>query len=437
MEQKQTKDIISSKGTRPTNSVIYSLGMLGLTIPGQMYIAYATFFYNDKLHLPLYMISVGMIFFTIWDAFNDPIMGFLSDRTRTRIGRRKPWLLVAAPLYCLFYTLFFSPPQGVQHGVMFAVYFTVFLMLLETMSTVVGTNYHSLFPELFKTKDERTFVNALRQALQLVGMIIGVALTPTIAEQFGYTTTAIFLSGLGMLLVIISALGSHEDQNYINTETPGLKESMHAVLGNKNFWIVSFANFFYQATAGLLLAAMAYYVKYALGLKDSDATYLTGAVFITAIPAMILWAKLIHRYGSLRIWRSSLAFLALAVVPMYFTNTLISAMIFGAMVGVGIAGVTANIDLINARIIDEDAAASGLRREGIYTSAISFVTRFSGFIKSLIFLIITLAFGFVDSNNPGDHPDTAARFMFVVFPFILMTIAYVISCFVTFKDEEK
>ena len=70
---------------RPTNPILYALGMLGLTIPGQMYTAYATFFYNDKMNLPLVMISAGMVFFTIWDAFNDPLVGFFSDRTRTRI----------------------------------------------------------------------------------------------------------------------------------------------------------------------------------------------------------------------------------------------------------------------------------------------------------------------------------------------------------------
>lgn len=430
---------LNERTVRPTNPIIYALGMFGITIPGQMYSTYATFFYNDKLHLPLYMISVGMIFFTIWDAFNDPIMGFLSDRTRTRIGRRRPWLLAAAPLFCLFYILFFAPPTGLQAGIPLAIYFTVFLMLLETMGTITGTNYHSLFPELFKTGKERTFANSLRQALQLVGMIIGVSMTPMLAEKFGYTVTAAFLSILGMALLLICTLGSHEDPNYISTVTPGLKESMKAVIGNRNFWTVSFANFFYQATAGLLLAAIPYYVKYALSLKDSGATYLTGAVFITAIPAMVLWAKLINKFGTLKMWRISLAFLGLSVVPMFFAASLTAAIIFGAFVGIGIAGVTANIDLINAKIIDEDAIASGLRREGIYTSAISFVTRFSGFTKSLIFLIITWSFGFVDSTNTGSNPGMAARFMFSVFPIILMVISYAISRFVkfnTFKSDK-
>lgn len=419
-----------------TNPWAYALGMLGLTIPVQMYTAYGAFFYNDKMGLPLGLISAGTVLFTIWDAFNDPLMGFLSDRTRTRIGRRKPWLLVAAPLFCLFYILFFSPPGNAQAGGL-AVYFTVFLMLTETMSTVAGTNYHSLFPELFRTPKERTFANSLRQALQLVGMIIGVSMTPMLADWLGYRNTAALLSLLGMGLLLISTLSSHEDPAVQQMQAPGLKESFRAVLGNKNFWTVSFANFFYQATTGLLLAAIPYFIKYALGLQDADATYMTAAVFVTAIPAMVLWAKLINRFGTLKMWRISLLVLGLSMLPLLFAGSLAAAMIAGAAVGVGIAGVTANIDLINARIIDQDTRDSGLQREGIYISAISFVIRFSGLIKSLVFLLITLLFGFVDGNNPGDRPGLAARFMIGVFPVVLMGISYWISRYVHFDEDGK
>jgi GPH family glycoside/pentoside/hexuronide:cation symporter len=202
---------------------------------------------------------------------------------------------------------------------------------------------------------------------------------------------------------------------------------MLAVAKNRNFWTVAFANFFYQATAGLLLAAIPYFVKYALGLRDGDATFLTAAVFVTAIPAMILWARLINRFGALRMWRIALAFLGVSVIPLFFVNSLLGA----------ISGVTANIDLINAKIIDADALTSGLRREGIYISAISFLIRFSGFVRSLIFLVITLAFGFVDGSNPGQNPGMAARFMFSVFPVVLMAISWGISRLVRFDMDKE
>jgi glycoside/pentoside/hexuronide:cation symporter, GPH family len=118
---------------------------------------------------------------------------------------------------------------------------------------------------------------------------------------------------------------------------------------------------------------------------------------------------------------------------MFFANTLIFAIAAGMLIGISIAGITANIDLINAKIIDEDAARSGLRREGIYQSTISFIIRFSGFTRTVVFLLITAMFGFVNAEHPGPHPEMAAKYMISVFPVALMAISFAISCFVKFK----
>jgi GPH family glycoside/pentoside/hexuronide:cation symporter len=79
----------------------YALAMFGLSITGYMYQTYGTFFYNDKIGLSMVAIGVGNIFFAIWDAFNDPVAGYLSDRIRTRWGRRRPWLLVGIAVFAI------------------------------------------------------------------------------------------------------------------------------------------------------------------------------------------------------------------------------------------------------------------------------------------------------------------------------------------------
>ena len=424
----------SVRGERLVHPLRFALGMLGITIPGQMYSAYASFFYNDKMGLPLTMISLGMVFYSIWDAINDPLLGYLSDRTRTRYGRRKPWLLVAAPLFALFFILFFSPPGNLGIPTL-TVYFTIMLMLTETMGTVTATNYHSLFPELFKGRDERASANALRQAMQLVGMIIGVSLTPVLTDVLGYSHTAILLGLLGMGLLVFCTLGCREDPAHSTEETPGLMDSFRAVLSNRNFWLVSGTNFFYQATVGLALAAIPFFIKYALGLPDIYATILSGVVFVLAIPAMAGWAALIRRNGTLRVWRWALILLGIAFIPMFFASNIVMSIIGGALIGLGISGVTANIDLINAKIIDKDREVSGLAREGIYHSTINFVVRFSGLMRSLVFLLVSVWFGFVDSANPGHNPGMAARFMMSLFPVVFMLFSAVISRFVRFEDE--
>ena len=176
----------------------YSLAMCGLSIAGYMYVTYGTFFYTETIGLSMKLIALGNVLYAVWDAFNDPIAGYLSDRTRTRWGRRKPWLLVSVPVFVLSSILFFSPPASLGTGVGLAVYFTVFLMLTETGNTISTVNYHSLLPELYRDEKRRNQANALRQAMQLVGMIIGVSLVPMITEDIGVRATALAVGQLAL-----------------------------------------------------------------------------------------------------------------------------------------------------------------------------------------------------------------------------------------------
>jgi GPH family glycoside/pentoside/hexuronide:cation symporter len=414
----------------------YALAMFGLSIMGYMYTTYGTFFYTDKIGLSMAAIGIGNILFAVWDAFNDPICGYLSDRTRTRWGRRRPWLIVSVPVMTIAAILFFNPPAALGTGLALAVYFTVFLLLTESANSVATVNYHSLLPELFRETKRRNSANSLRQALQLVGMIIGVSLVPLLAQATGYQATALLLGVLGGALVIYSVLGTREDKGFADIKPPRLKDSLKALIGNSNFWFVSVSHFLYQATTGLLLAGIPFYIKYHLEEADGMAAILSASVFVTALPSMFLWYKLINKYGTLKIWRLALLTLGLSLVPLFFSNALWFAAVAGTLVGIGIAGVTANLDMINSELIEEDARRYGVRREATYFAGISFVTRLSGLIRSGVFLLLVYIFGFESSAVPGDRPGVAARFMMIVFPVILMALSFSVSLLVKFKKKE-
>lgn len=415
----------------------YAMAMFGLSIMGYLYASYGTYFYNDKVGLSMTAIALGSVFFAIWDAFNDPVAGYLSDRTRTRWGRRRPWLLVAVPIFVISLILFFSPPASLGTGLPLVIYFTVFLMLTETANTISSVNYHSLLPELFRETDKRNSANSLRQALQLVGMIIGVSLVPLISGAIGYQLTAIVLGLLGGSMIIYAILGCKENKEFSEIKPPKFWDSMKALAGNRNFWFVSVSHFLYQATTALLLAGIPFYIKYALNLADSMATILTACVFVTAIPSMILWYKLINRYGTIIAWRAALSVLGLSFVPLFFSHTLWMSCIIGAFLGIGIAGVTANLDMVNSELIEEDARRYGVRREATFFAGISFVTRLSGLVRSGVFFFLGAYFGFESGDNPGHNPALASRFMMIIFPIILMSLSVAVSLFVKFKENKK
>jgi len=156
-------------------------------------------------------------------------------------------------------------------------------------------------------------------------------------------------------------------------------------------------------------------------------------VFVSAIPTMYLWYRLINRLGTLKVWRIALLTLAVSLGVMLFARDLTFAMIAGVLVGAGIAGVTANLDMINSELIEEDARKSGVRREATYFAAISFVTRLSGLVRSGVFALLLLMFGYESGDNPGARPAEAARFMMVVFPMCLMFVSFAVSLLVRIK----
>jgi GPH family glycoside/pentoside/hexuronide:cation symporter len=147
-----------------------------------------------------------------------------------------------------------------------------------------------------------------------------------------------------------------------------------------------------------------------------------------------VWALLVKKHTLMPSLRAALIVLAAAFIPLYFMTGLIGAVIASCAVGFGFAGVITTMDIVGARIMDEDTKKHNLRREGTYASAMGFMNRLSGLFTSLAFLMTTRIYGFVNGDNPGAHPDSASRFLLTVFPFGVMVISVVISRFLKFPE---
>ncbi|MBK8794100.1 MAG: MFS transporter [Holophaga sp.] len=145
---------------------------------------------------------------------------------------------------------------------------------------------------------------------------------------------------------------------------------------------------------------MPFFVKYTLKIDDGQSTILFAAVLLIAIGCVAVWAALVRRYGLIPIWRVALAALALAFVPLYFANSLPTAAVGSALVGFGFAGVITTMDLIGAKIMDEDSRKYNLRREGIISNAMGFMNRLNGVITGLAFYLVSTLFQF-QSSSPG------------------------------------
>ena len=413
----------------------YAIGMFGTSIPINMLKTYAAIYYVDSLGMTTIQFSLMLLIYTFIDALDNPIYGFLSDRTRTRWGRRRPWLVIGTPLLVLCFIAFYSPPAFLTENSL-VVYCMLFYMLTGTLDSVINANYGALFPELFREDSNRANVNALRQAFQLVAMIISIALTPMVTNALGYSLTAILYGLLGGGVILYMSFTCKETHIHTEEPKPHFWNSIKDLITNAKFWVAGFANAFYSAAMALVLASMPFFVKYALGLSDSQTTFLFAAVLLIAIGCVAIWARWVRKYTLMPVWRASLATLAVAFIPLYFANSLVTGIICSALVGFGFAGVITTMDLIGAKIMDEDTQKHNLRREGLISNALGFMNRLSGLFTSLGFYLVFILYKYESGTNPGPHPDQAARFLLTIFPPILMVISFAFSFFINFEEAK-
>jgi GPH family glycoside/pentoside/hexuronide:cation symporter len=187
----------------------------------------------------------------------------------------------------------------------------------------------------------------------------------------------------------------------------------------------------------LVLVSMPFFTKYTLKISESQTTFLFAAVLLIAIGCVAIWARQVRKYSLMPVWRVALVTLALAFIPLYFANSLLSAVICAALVGFGFAGVITTMDLIGAKIMDEDTQKHDLRREGIIANALGFMNRLNGLFTSFAFFLVYTLFGFKSGDNPGLQPGNAARFLLTICPPILMAISFAFSFFIDFDQTEK
>lgn len=423
---------------KKTSPFRYGVGMFGTSMPINMFKSFAAIFYVDMLGLDMKKYSLVLFIYTFVDAIDNPVYGFLSDRTRTKWGRRRPWLIIGAPLLVLCFILFYNVPSFVESekGMLF-IHMLLMYILTGTLDSLVNANYGALFPELFQSDSERAKTNGIRQICQLFAMAISIALTPMITEKIGYRKTSLIYGILAVAVMMYSFIGCKESTNYEELEKPRLLDSIIALIKNPHFWIFGFAGAFYSAAFALISQALPFYVKYNLGLGGSSTTIMLGIVLGVAVIGIVIWSRISKKVAVMKIWRTGFIIMAIGFIPLYFAKTLPVAVVIAGIMGFGIAACLTTMDCIGAKIVDDDYQRNGVKREGIINSLMGVMNRLNGLYTSLAFYIASSCFGFVNGDEPGDNPALASKILLCVFPFAAMVVASIITFFLKLPEKKE
>jgi len=427
------------KGTLK-KAFFYSFGQISDQTAYQSFILLVFTFYFAVVQIDIWLITLGYIIWSIWNMFNDPLIGYLSDRTHTRWGRRLPYIIVFfVPLALIMYFLFTPPlPIGPANQVGNFFYFLMIIIVFELFYTAFSLNYTSLFPEIFLSKKERTKGNNVRQIFTIISLIFAFILPGLIISDFSAPTAAALqeyqlfgiVAGIIVVIGIIIFLlfGPRERPEFSGDykEAFSLFKTIKFCLKSKSFRFFVIATLCNWFVFGMLPTIIPLYAKFVLNETDAFmASLLLGVAFLSAtIFVTILWRPIVRRIGNRKAWMISMATWILSLFPLMFIWELTQGMIVFFLLGIGLSGSLYIIDLIVADIVDEDELATGMRREAGYYGVNALIIRFSNVLVILAIGIIFDTVGWKTFDEGVDPSQVAfgLRALVFIFPAIALAI---------------
>jgi GPH family glycoside/pentoside/hexuronide:cation symporter len=394
---------------RTLKHISYSMGNFANTIAYQVFGNRIQFYYVDILGLSAATAGVLWTIYGLWNAINDPLMGQLSDRTRSKMGRRVPYVMLGAiPLGLSFFFLW-TPVQ--KPAWVLAVYFLMILFIFDTLYSLTIIAYNALFPEVAPTVRDRVDLSATREILATVALLLAYILAPIIAEEVGYIVMGAIMGGLVGLGYLIAMIGVKEKPIDEKEVQLGLGASLKIVLSSKPFlWFLG-ANIAKEYIWLVLGAMLPFWRKYALGIQapvsvfgaklgpgDAEAVLL-GLPILLTIPCLLIWRPIVLRLGYRRTWIiAALTFipgLLLTSLAHDFTSGLIGTL----LICPGLAGSMIMPFPVISEVIDDDAKREkGYRREGIFFGMNGGITKLAFSAQGVLFASIMSAAGYVSGQ---------------------------------------
>jgi GPH family glycoside/pentoside/hexuronide:cation symporter len=378
----------------------------------------------------------------VWDAVTDPAMGFISDRTRTPLGRRRPYLAAGAiPMGLAFWFFFTAPDTSNQTALV--VWAALALILFNTLATVLNIPYSSLTPELTSDYHEQSSLNGYRFGFAVFGTIIGAAAVQPLAGLFpsprqGYSMTGLILGGLVALTSLLTFFGTREKKRPSSALPPeNIIKTYRAVFSNRPFVILVGTYALHLTALTLLQGIIIYYTKYIYG-DETVATPAMALLLVVAmvfIPVSVLVSKRIGKRGAYQI---CFIILAAATVVIFFLGHVLGIRFFFALMVFAGAGVGFNYVAPFAMVPDTityDELRTGRRKEGAYYGIWTFFSKTGSSLAVLLSGLILQAGGYIADAVQPETALFAIRLIIGPVPAVIFTAAALLLRFYPLDEK--
>ncbi|WP_231880264.1 MFS transporter [Microbacterium sp. H83] len=395
----------------------------------QTFSAFVVYFYVTHLGVAPGWVAAAMIAHGVLNAVLNPVVGAVSDRFRTPWGRRIPWIGIGIVPLVVAFALVWMPPELPTAGLI--VWFLVVVAVYDIAYVVVVLNISALFPEIFRTTEERARGNVPRQIFAILGMVLGTAGAPALYDSIGWPGMAVVLSAVCLVFLVWSFAGGMIERRVPEAASEAMRwrDQLTYTFANRAFVPYVLGSLCVQTAIAVILAALPFYVRYSLHAAEGEGSILLGAIFLTAIPSIVLWSAVVRRTSPRSALLASVAVFGVAVLGYLLPSSVLAAALVGVAVGVGVGGLLQLLEVVLAQIIDDDAARTGHRREGAYFGVNGFVVRGSVVLQAVVAAAVLTGSGF-DAALGDAQPesvDGGIRLMVAVVPMAFCALGWL--CF--------
>ncbi|MFT7287724.1 MAG: GPH family glycoside/pentoside/hexuronide:cation symporter [Halieaceae bacterium] len=390
-------EIMWASGSLATGSVYNAMALFSL------------FFLTQVVGISPALAGSLLLVTKIYDAITDPIMGAISDRTRHKAGRRRPYLLVGSLLLGGSFALFFNVPDLTGTGLLVTV--TLILLLQSTGYTVFGVPYLAMAPDIAESYDDRTRIMTLRVAFLIVGVMLGSVGGPYIVgladnARDGYGLLGSILGAFVVVCGFVAYRGTagvrSDDPNAISTSRESSVFSslndMASVFSHQPFRVLTLVKLLQLVVLALALACTPYFFQYVLERPPSDIGAYLMTFSLTGLASLPAWRVIIARFGKREVYMVSIFGYGLGLCTWWlWTPGEAEVFFYARAVGLGILS---NGTLLCALSLlpdtmEFDRLASGRNREGVMSGVFTTVEKISGALGPFIIGIMLQTMGLI------------------------------------------
>jgi len=423
-----TLDPATSEDRVPVLTVIvYGLPQLGVG---------ATFFligmYFMKYSTDVLLIGPGVMgtifgLSRIWDAISDPVAGFLSDRSRARMGRRRAWMLASVLPLVVFTVMLWSPPQDLGATAL-KVWVALSLFACYTAVTMFGIPHEALGAELSQSYHARTPIFAVRHIVGMGGFLLGVGALYLMEVSQDKRATAFLIAVGGMTgsaaLILFAVAWLRERPEYQGRGAQNLQHSMRDVYRNPHAKLLLAVFFIENLGSAVLMVLLPYFTHYIM-----DAEGMTAPILLAyALPNVLFtpaWVWLARRFGKKPLWVFSMAMLTCAFGGIFFVQEGDLVLLFALSLLAGLGGGCGAVvgPSIQADVIDWDELHTGERKEGAYFAGWNLARKLAGGAAIAITGLFLQFSGYEANAVQSEETQLVIRLLFSAFPFACHVVA--------------